>query len=106
MRILGKIKILTIIKFVIYLVLGVTIPFLFCAFFSILSYENNELTIAIIYLIFGGFAHFGFRNLGRKIGLISKRKIYWLEWTLTISALFFWLLNALVLVVKYYSMNN
>ena len=103
MTILGKIKIFKIIGFGIYLISGFTIPWVFAYF---LPYENYEYVFAIIYLIIGGFVHFGFKNLARKIGFINKRRIYWLGWTLTISALFLWILNAFVLLVKYYQMNS
>ena len=106
MTILGKIKIIKIIGFGIYLILGFTIPWVFAYFFHFLPYENNEYIVAIIYLIIGGFVHFGFKNIARKIGLINKRKIYWLEWTLTISALFLWIFYTFVLLVKYYQMNS
>jgi len=106
MTILGKIKIFKMIGFGVYLVSGFTTPLVFAYFFHFLPYENNEYIVAIIYLIIGGFVHFGFKNIARKIGLINKRKIYWLEWTLTISALFLWIFYTFVLLVKYYQMNS
>ena len=106
MKILGKIKIIKIIGIGIYLILGFTLPWVFAYFFYFLPYENNELIVAIIFLIIGYFAHFGSKNIARKIGLISKRKIFWLEWTFNISALFLWILNAFALLIKYYQMNT
>ena len=104
---MGKIKIFKIIGFGIYLVLGFTLPFVFGTFFVLfLSYKGIEYIVAIIFLIIGYFAHYRFRNIARKIGLINKRKIYWLERTLNICALFLWIVNAMNILIKYELMNS
>ena len=107
MTILNKTKIIQIIKFGIYLILGFTLPFVFGTFIVLLlSYKGIEYIVAIIFLIIGYFAHYRFRNIARKIGLINKRKIYWLERILNICALFLWIVNAMNLLTKYYLMNS
>ena len=102
---MNKTKIIQIIKFGIYLILGLALPQVFLSLFINLSYENNELIVVIIYLIIGCFAHFGFRKFARKIGLINKEKKAW-EGSITIFALFFWGTSSLLLLFKYLKMNS
>ena len=107
MTTLNKTKIIQIMKFGLYLILGFTLPFVFGTFFVLfLSYKGIEYIVAIIFLIIGYFAHYQFRNIARKIGLINKRKIYWLERTLNICALFLWIVNAMTILIKYELMNS
>ena len=106
MTILNKTKIIQIIKFGIYLLLGFfSAPTIASLFLGRLSYENNELIVVIIYLIIGCFAHFGFRKFARKIGLINKEKKAW-EGSITFLALFIWGSNSLLLLFKYLKMNS
>ena len=103
---MGKIKIFKIIGFGIYLILGFALPVVFGSLFYFFSYKGFEYIVAIIFLIIGYFAHFKFKNIARKIGLINKRKIYWFERTINITALFLWIVNAINLLAKYYLMNS
>jgi len=106
LTILNKTKIIQIIKFGIYLLLGLySAPIIASLFLSRLSYENNELIVAIIYLIIGCFAHFGFRRFARKIGLINKEKKAW-EGSITIFAFINWGSLSLLILFKYLKMNS
>ena len=102
---MNKTKIIQIIKFGIYLILGFALPQVFVSLFINLSYENNELIVVIIYLIIGCFAHFGFRKFARKIGLINKEKKAW-EGSITIFAFIYWGSCSLLLLLKYLEMNS
>ena len=107
MTILLKNKINRIIGFGIYLILGFALPW-FIATFTVLflDYKGYEFIVAIIFLTIMYFAHYKFRNIARNIGLINKQKIYWLERTVNIFALFLWIAYAGNLFNKYYLPNN
>jgi len=106
LTILNKTKIIQIIKFGIYLLLGFcSAPTIASLFLGRLSYENNELIVVMIYLIIGCFAHFGFRKFARKIGLINKEKKAW-EGSITIFAFIYWLTNSFAILFKDYRMNS
>ena len=101
---MDKTKILRIIGFGIYLFLGILVPYLLILpFYGI---KGFSIELAATYFIFGCFLHFWFRKVARKIGLISKTKIVWLERFSTIFALGYWLTNSFLILLKDYRMNS
>ena len=93
-----KNKILRIIGFCIYLFLGYLVPGLVAGLFLISSI--SAIYTAVAYFIICCFLHFWFRKVARKIGLISKARIVWLERSLTIFGLGFWLILTFMILTK------
>ena len=102
---MNKTKILRIIKFGIYLLLGFIMPYLILVPFYVIT-TIETFYLAAIYLTIGCFLHFGVRKLARKIGLINKEKIAWLETFLSIFAFAYWLSGSFLILMKNYSMNT
>ena len=101
---MNKTKILIIIGFGIYLFLGILVPYLvILPFYAI---KGFSIELAATYFAIGCFLHFWFRKVARKIGLISKTRIVWLERFSTIFALSYWLTNSFAILLKDYRMNS
>ena len=111
MTLLQKNKILRIIGFGIYLLLG-----FFAPLFLLLLWEEFYLTLnlpknyaffsGLIYLIIGHFSHYKFRNLAKQIGMINKKRKEGLENFLTFLAFSYWLTLSLGMFIEWMDFNS